>query len=330
MLKDVLKDALRPLRNAMVGLRVAFYDLRRFLHGYSPNVRGASKEQLSSHLIIHSHAIEKALSRETFEPGRGKFVLIKLRRALDEYKKHNHNEEDFAFQLAQSAVASLAERYRQYGHDESFLRKHLGGWADVKKPRKLTAGSLEFSNKDKIHNDRKNFAEIMKGRYSVRDFAKKSVDVDLLKQAVALAQKSPSVCNRQAAHVYIITNDSVIRHVLSIQTGFRGYDMPPALLLVTAKNNRFLEGKEFGQGYIDGGLFAMSLLLALEYHGLAACPLNAIFDIAPEKKIRNIIGVDQGEFLIMFVAVGHFKSKNRVAMSSRYPVDDAVTVVGNE
>ena len=97
--------------------------------------------------------------------------------------------------------------------------------------------------------------------------------------------------------------------------------------LVALFNTQYVSSIEHNQGYVDGGLFGMSVLLSLEYYGLAACPLNAMFQVKSEKQIRNIMQVEPADHLIMFIAVGHFKPKNKVALSSRYPVDEIVKIV---
>lgn len=330
MMKSKLKDILRPSYNRLKASRIARYDLGIFLKGYSPNIRNASIENLNSHLIIHAHALEKSLSRSNFAPKRGETALIKLRLVMDEYRRLGYDEGHYAFQVALSSIAALSRQYNDAGYDIRFLQKHLGVWAESHSAKNIAGGAITFTAKSKEGNAKKTFAETIQDRYSVREYSGDPVDASELKAAIQLAQKSPSVCNRQAAHTYVITDAQIIESVLKIHTGFRGYATPQALLLVAGDNRRFLEAKEFGQANIDGGLFAMSLLLSLEYYGLAACPLNAMFDILDEKKIREIIGVSESETLIMFVAVGHFKKKNLAAMSCRYPTDDVITIVGNE
>ena len=62
----------------------------------------------------------------------------------------------------------------------------------------------------------------------------------------------------------------------------------------------------------------MALILALEYVGLAACPLNAMFDAARDLNVRDAVGVRDSEVIILLLAVGGFKAENRVAKSFRY------------
>ena len=70
-----------------------------------------------------------------------------------------------------------------------------------------------------------------------------------------------------------MTKIMLFMKALKIQGGFLGYAMPPVLLLVTSDIRAFMNNGERNEPFVDGGLFSMSLLYALEAYGLAACPL---------------------------------------------------------
>lgn len=53
--------------------------------------------------------------------------------------------------------------------------------------------------------------------------------------------------------------------------------------------------QEHNEGFVDGGLFGMSLLLALEKQVLAACPLNTMFRLKAEKVTRRLLGIPEYE-----------------------------------
>ena len=86
--------------------------------------------------------------------------------------------------------------------------------------------------------------------------------------------------------------------------------------------------QEHNEGYTDGGLFGMSLLLALEEQGIAACPLNTMLRNGPEHATRRLLSIPDNENLVMYIAVGHFPSECTTCVSNRFHADDIVTVVG--
>lgn len=130
--------------------------------------------------------------------------------------------------------------------------------------------------------------------------------------------KTPSVCNRQSSRIRLITNPKLIKNTLDVQGGYRGYKYPQVLLLLTTDTSSFVDIKERNQVYVDGGLFAMSLLTSLEYVGLAACALNAMFNLEAELNVRQILNIPENENLIMFITVGNFLEETPYPKSFRY------------
>lgn len=58
--------------------------------------------------------------------------------------------------------------------------------------------------------------------------------------------------------------------------------------------------------FAHGELFSMSLLYALEAYGLAACPLNVMFDLSRERRTCMLLDIPDNKFLVMHIAVGNF------------------------
>lgn len=139
--------------------------------------------------------------------------------------------------------------------------------------------------------------------------------------------RTPSVCNRQPTRIRVILNHDLISKALKLQGGFNGYATPPALILLTADNRVFMAPQEHNEGYTDGGLFGMSLLLALEEQGIASCPLNTMFRKGPEKATRELLNIPSYENLVMYIAVGHFPDQCVTCVSHRFRADDVVTVI---
>ena len=139
--------------------------------------------------------------------------------------------------------------------------------------------------------------------------------------------RTPTVCNRQPARLRIILNSGIIGKALDYQGGFNGYKLPPALLLVTADNAVFMAPQERNEGFTDGGLFGMSLLLSLEREGLAACPLNTMMKEGPEKATRKLLNIPENENMVMYIAVGHFPDEVKTCVSHRFDAADIITIL---
>lgn len=161
------------------------------------------------------------------------------------------------------------------------------------------------------------FIQRAQNRYSVREYASKPVSQDLLDKVYEVSMKTPSVCNRQATRVYQITDPEKIATALKIQGGFNGYGMPPVLLLITSDIRAFMNNNERNEPFVDGGLFSMSLLYALEAYGLAACPLNAMFSLSQDRRTRALLNIPDYELPVMYIAVGNFPESVPVCRSTR-------------
>ena len=90
------------------------------------------------------------------------------------------------------------------------------------------------------------------------------------------------------------------------------------LALISVDVRSFVSVEERNEPYIDGGLFAMAFLTALECESLAACPLNTMMREKQEHEIRKLLGVPDYETLIAFVAIGNFPESVESPVSFRY------------
>ena len=152
-----------------------------------------------------------------------------------------------------------------------------------------------------------NFEELVKNRHSVRHFSEKPLDIEEVKDAVALAQYTPSACNRQGWKCYIVQDKKKVEELLKYQNGNRGFGQEfDKLILVTGDLRAFNRDREVFQVFIDGGMYAMRVLDSLYYKGIATCPLSASLTPDQEKNARRILGLDDAEVFIMYIGIGNY------------------------
>lgn len=164
-------------------------------------------------------------------------------------------------------------------------------------------------------------------RHSVRNFDTDHAptEADLL-QVVELARNTPSVCNRQGFRVHFFRERDDIDAILRIQNGAVGFaGSVPALAVVTARRAMFVGPDERNQRWVDGGLFAMTLVWAAHALGLATCMLNWALPSASSARLRKITGIPDGEDIVVLIAIGHAAEGARVARSEKRTVDDLAT-----
>lgn len=331
MIKNKLKEIIpKPLLKPMKQIYSKYkifglykYDMKRFNYGYVTDYNKASLDQLDAYLMFYTHSIEKGLSHNNFRANFGKRALSSLSEVLTTYISKGFSKENIRYKTALSALKNYIISHQRIGIEHTIIldifdKEILN---DIETSDIELSGFVELNSKDKLDNDKKNFEELFLNRVSVREYSNAKVDLNLIREAVQISTKSPSVCNRQASRVYMMKTKELIEDVLGIQKGFSGYKLPPVLLLVTATNNMLVSPIERNEAFIDGGIFAMSLLCSLEYKGLAACALNAMLSNSDETKIKEIVGVPKEEALIMFIALGNFKNSVKTPKSLRDPLN---------
>lgn len=235
---------------------------------------------------------------------------------------------------------ALAEPKRPFGA-ELLVRLNMGipGAPEVPfNDYAVTArGALQSWNQDQIIDDaiaepREAIAwepseqlaitRLFESRRSVRQFGPGPVDVGLLHHAIGLAANTPSVCNRQATRVHHISDPGLARKVLALQNGNRGFGDVPTVLIVTTDLRLFAGAAERNQRWIDGGLFAMTLVWALHAQGLATCMLNWSMNNASTDRLRSLAGLEPWEDVVTYIAVGNYPDEYRVARSPRRSRDE--------
>lgn len=160
--------------------------------------------------------------------------------------------------------------------------------------------------------------ELMMARRSIRSYTEKPVPLGALEEAIALAQMSPSACNRQPWRVHVYRERNLIDSLLSLQSGNAGFGhLLNTLLVVTADAKAFFDGSERNEPFVDGGLFSMSLILALQAQGLSSCCLNWCVKPNIDVVAHRVGRIDDSERIIMYLAVGYSEAKTEVPRSVR-------------
>ncbi|WP_258184975.1 MULTISPECIES: nitroreductase family protein [unclassified Bifidobacterium] len=307
--------------------RETIRQMKRFRRNYAR--RGSTrKEHLRTRIIFFTHQIEKGLSHRDFRLGFGKTVLAQMAPLLELLRSTEDARQDEVYVTALSTLHEYRRRHETAGFDLEYAKTLFSAelWNEIGTTDSDFGGVLTINVSDKTDNASVPFAVLSEKRHSLREFSDEPVSVDEIMKAVNIAMRTPSVCNRQPTRVHIITNPELIKRAMPLQGGFRGYKMPPALILLTADIQAMMNQDERNEGYTDGGLFGMSLLLALEEQQLAACPLNTMLPQKRDDATRQLLDIPDNELLVMYIAVGHFLPESKTCKSKRFPAKEIVTV----
>jgi len=326
----VFLQRLFPVFFARLQLRVAVArnfrsDARRFRE-QSGIVRTPEQVTLQAKITMDYHRLEKGLSLRSPRPDFGTKVAQDLIANLGRYCRSFG-----ADQLTETTFEALAE-YSQFRSRRSSMPAQMCD--AIKQLRRefssATAcggGTVEVSAARIRSMSRIDADSFFNSRHSVRDFADLPVDLAQLQEAVRLAQRTPSVCNRQAWRVHVARGAALKESLLALQNGNLGFRSQIGCALVVVCDLRhFVTVGERNQAWIDGGMFAMSLVYALHSLGLGTCFLNWSVTTDVDRKLRPHLKVTEHDVIITMLAVGHLPEHFRVAHSQRKPIDAALVL----
>jgi nitroreductase len=315
-----IKHALRPLRNVLWALFGFGYDFSRYARYGGWRGRGDIRKR-DYKAVKTYHRLEKSLSFRERRRGSGwdaagdlTHLLGKADLGVATWGYH----ETVGIKVLRDFVACSDGGGQTADQVGAFLQgvsesSREGGVIELN-AEQLLAGRLEEPER------------FFLSRHSVRDFRPDPVPVDQLHRAIRLAMKTPSVCNRQAWHVYHLDQRASIDRALTLQNGNGGFGHEvPCLLIITADLSAFDTHGERFQHWIDGGMFAMSLVLALHSLGLGACCLNWSRGPGDDLHLRKLVAIDGAHTVIMMMAVGYPNEHLKVCYSARRPLDSIIT-----
>ncbi|MDC1510715.1 nitroreductase family protein [Gammaproteobacteria bacterium] len=308
---------------ALVKIKLIGYLWGDMKHLFFPMLMQVSiRRKLRAKIIQNYHRLEKALATPDFAPGRGFRAAVDLCNALEQY----NNDCDSSDSQVMVAFGVLKKFLDKQGAEAEFLKTRFyrleSRFQLSESDYEIYGGIQQHKRQHFISNRNSDFQTLCNLRHSVRDFARCPVDLKLIIDGINTAQRTPSVCNRQGWHVFVVTRPDAINIFKQVHNGFARHDQYLSTLLVICfSKSSFNYPLERHQGYTDGGLFSMSVMYALTQLGLASCPLNANLTGAAERKLRECIKIPGEYGIVMFIAVGHYPEVTVTAVSHR---DDAM------
>lgn len=312
---------------SLFGLRFFLHDLKNvWRHMYWGNEVHMGARQLQAKLLFYYHKIEKGLSM----PGEKRLfaldVIPRVINLLKTWESNGHSRNDSIYLGALSSLRSYRELIVCLHLDsdnrivpviDEFLVQR-----DTSVREQVTPIAISHEQVESLigYDDFRMLCQI---RRSFRDFRDQPVAEDYIRQAVELAQLSPSACNRQPCKVYVIQENDLKRKVLSHQNGNVGFGhLAPVVMVITADMSHFFGATERHQPYVDGGLFSMSLLYALQVQGLVSCCLNWCVTPATDAAAHSLLSIPDSERIVMLMLAGHPPQRTLVPKSHRKTLDN--------
>jgi hypothetical protein len=274
-------------------------------------------------LLRKNHIIEKGMSMRKTRRGFGQekvSALIKDLRIYNNKYGAGHPTPNTFLIYPLSTIKTYIAYQQHEGVDVDNIEKDfllLCSEAAIT-PESLSApAGVETMQAAQLKNGaRSDFKSLLYSRHSIRYFKDQQPSRELLDEALLLASRTPSACNRQAWHTHIYFGDDA-HELLRMQSGCNGFcDDIPCCIVVTADMKGFL-GHEPFQCYIDGGLYAQNLINALHYVGLGNIPLSCGFMSDQLLAIQKRFNIPENEVMIVIIGTGIMFDEMKIAVSTR-------------
>jgi nitroreductase len=316
----------RFILNTMDALTNYWYDFGRYIKSSLLFAPEYDQEMLGAIMMMECHRIEKGLSLPAPRSGFGLYSVRTLIRLIPEF------ENRFGAGLPAQASREALKQYHAFHSLRSQpMPPELSAFLEEDMDRsnvKCEAGVKEVHRSDIVNAAKIDFDAFANSRYSVRQFTGEMVAKHQIMQAIKVATKSPSVCNRQSVRLHLAIDKESIASALSYQNGNEGFGHNAgALLIITSDMKVFKDVGERNQCWIDGGIFSMSLCYALHAQGLGTCMLNWSQRKDNDILMRTHLGIPANEAVVMMLAAGHLPEKLHVAISPRFSPDSIVRIL---
>ena len=331
MIKNLIRKIIGRRLCAIIGwnlqvvrcLNFFWYDYCRYIR-YSGCFARGNCEPSRAAIMMAYHVVEKGLTMPFRRKKFGKDAVLHLMRLIDEYEcKFGKGDAQ-----VEHAIGVLKE-YRKL-HNQKDISGDIGADEFWKRIDDFCARYYDVESSVQKHytydsfyaNNDLSFPNFAQSRHTVRHYTDEELTLDKLKEAVDIALTSPSACNRQHCRVHCISDKLVIRELLTLQRGSRGFgEYANKLLVVTSDLEDVLALGERNDIFINGGIFLMNLCYALHYVRIAHCILNWSRTPAEDKEARKLLKIKPSESIIAVLTCGIPPEKFEVASSPRKVIE---------
>ena len=275
------------------------------------------KNKLHTDLAIRTHALEKGMSIGSVRIGFGQPKALALLDDLQHYLSLG-GEKTFV-----GESCSIINKYilfnEQIGANMTNVKSKLHEFCETNDISLSDLGGIYVLDKHTTNlRSKDSFNIFSQSRFSVRDFGSERIPLARIEKALALAEKTPSACNRQSWKIYVYADNILRNRMFSLQGGCKGFSEDMQYAILICGDIRGYNINELSQVYVDGGIYAMNLLYALHFEDVAAIPLTMAHKQNMIKRIKREMGLPENEMPILLVGVGSYKESYKVAVSQRY------------
>ncbi len=296
----------------------------RVLNGRVKHLREMKSDQSNIYTLIrNTHRLEKGL---LMRPMRDVFALDYLGETVGCFvkiwsfqKMQEDKQYKWFYDVLNHYFEATAAHPRILVQKERFDKKIAESQAKTDVSGEISK-SIPYK---RLHSSRPpidfdNFYELTKYRRSVRWFLDKPVPRALVDKALLAGMQSPSACNRQPFEYHFFDDPALMKDVLKLPMGVKGYAQNiPMIGVVVGNLDAYFDERDRHIIYIDASLANMSFMLALETLGLSSCSINWPDIEGLEKKMDNVLKLKGYQRPLMLLAIGYPDMDGMVAFSEK-------------
>lgn len=160
--------------------------------------------------------------------------------------------------------------------------------------------------------------ELAARRRSHRQYSDSPVSRDLVDEALRLAARAPSGCNRQAYQYRIIDSPPLLAQLIPLLGGAQDFkEQIRCLAFLVGRYRGYADERDRHLLYVDAGHSAMLLELALEALGLGSCPLKWPDSAQKDELVSRLLHLEEDECVVVCLALGIPSPDERLLRSER-------------
>ena len=279
------------------------------------------RQEKEMEALLLCHALEKGMGMAKVKPGYGekkaKRLMVLLPQLLTE------QGETYLEKECISVLEAYLRHRREMGSGLKEMEQAYQKLVNHRSSR-LPAGCMEIPRAELLKGMEVDFQTLIKTRHSVRKFADDRIQLEEMERAIQMAIQSPSACNRQPWKVYYSLDREKNRRVAELIPGNQGFREDIPYYAVITVDRRLFGGNEIFQWYVNGGIFAAYLMLALHTEGIGSCSFQWPDFYSTEKALKRLAGIPKSEVVIMALGYGKYPEQARCIAASRKGSQDVL------
>src|SRR3989344_2536918 len=142
----------------------------------------------------------------------------------------------------------------------------------------------------------KDFLDIVHRRKTIRSFINKDIPYDVIEKILAVVVYAPTNCNQQLWNFILIKEQKTKEQLVNEAFANTLIRRAPVIVVVTYdgwNNKEAIQGASLAVGH---------MLLAAEYYGVHASPMNSY---GADSAVKRILGIPETETICCFVILGY-------------------------